>query len=466
MKVNIAQIKFLLSEKLTLYPSLVGILFLVNELRKSSVFNTTKESFYLVIIVLLFSLFIDFVCKIIIKNKLKAALIAASFIFINLFYRDILLAIFNNKFLIGIINSLTSNHPQYIVIPLILIIWITFAFFVISIKRIPFGINLWLNVVIIAFIFFEISQLIFSPVEQITLTDNKPFLVNNDLSLHEKPDIYYIILDSYTSSESLSKYWNYDNAKFEDSLTHLGFFIVQKSKTKYTSTPYCIASYLNSSSLNIDYKKKYNERNLTKLIKNNRLYNWLKQNKYRCINFSHFEILGSKKNVDIINHFLGRTIWYAIYNKLYHFLNPFLSIPQINLEYFSNLINLAKEDHEKPIFAYAHIMMPHSPYYFNEFGKPFNADDKLTDKQKYLGQLIFTNSLALETIYNILSYSPKNSIIIIQGDHGFRYLDDKKENSKEAHSIFYAIYTPNGIEIPNTINPSNTFKILIDQINN
>lgn len=468
MKDRIERIKFLLSKKLALYPFLAGILFLVNELRKNAIFNTLKENISLVLIVLLFCLSADYISRKLIADKFKAALIVVLFIFINLFYRDILFAILGCNFSIDIINSLTSNHPQYIVIPFIFIIWIIFTFIIISIKRIPFGLNLWLNVVLILFIFFEITQWIIRPIEQISLSEKEPFIINDGLLIKEKPDIYYIILDSYTSSESLRKYWNYDNSIFEDSLKQLGFFIAIKSKTDYISTPYCMASYLNSSSLILDPKRNYNERNLSELIQNNRLFNWLRRNDYGCFNFSQFYTFGGKKVLDNINHFLGRTIWYAIYNKLYHYLNPFLSIPQTNLEYFKNISSLAKGNHEKSIFAYAHIMMPHSPYYFNEFGKPFSASDILTDKQKYLRQLIFTNSLALETISNILSFSPKKPIIIIQGDHGFRYLNDTtvQEKSKEAHSIFYAIYVPSDIKIPNTINTINTFKILIDQINN
>lgn len=41
------------------------------------------------------------------------------------------------------------------------------------------------------------------------------------------PDIYYILMDSYTSAESLRSYWNYDNSEFINFLTSHGFQVVK-----------------------------------------------------------------------------------------------------------------------------------------------------------------------------------------------------------------------------------------------
>lgn len=468
MKGQFEKVKFLLSEKLILYPILTGILFLFNEIRNNAVFYTLRENVSLILIVLAFTLLVDFLSRKLIKNKTKAALIATLFVFINLFYQDIFQFISSQKVLINFINSTTSNHPEVIIIPVILIIWIFFTFFVIRITRFFAGLNLYLNIVIIAFILLEITQWLIIPVPQIKLADDEPFPVNTDLLPEQKPDIYYIILDSYTSSESLKKYWNYDNSRFEDSLKQLGFFIAHKSESDFTSTSYCLASYLNSSSLLLDSTKHYNERNLLLLIRNNRLFDWLSLNKYRCYNISPFDAFGNKKYYNYLSiHFLGRTIWYINSNKLYHYLIPSSRISQTNLKIFIKLDHLTKARHDNPLFSYVHVMMPHSPYSFNEFGKPFNVSDSLKNKQKYLGQLIFTNSLTLESIGNILKFSRRKPIIVIQGDHGYRGLVDATliERSLEAHTIFYAIYTPNGTIVPETINPKNTFKKLIEYIN-
>lgn len=206
---------------------------------------------------------------------------------------------------------------------------------------------------------------------------------------------------------------------------------------------------------------------MLKLIRNNRLFDWLIANDYLCYNYSPFDTFGTKKYYNYLRiHFLGRTIWYINSNKLYHYLIPSSGISKTNLKIFIQLNHLPKERRDKPLFVYAHVMMPHAPYSFNEYGKPFNASDSLSNKQKYLGQLIFTNSLTLESINQILKFSPRKPIIIIQGDHGKGLKDSTLiERPLEANKIFYAIYTPDGIIVPDTINPKNTFKKLFEYIN-
>lgn len=470
MKRRFEKLRVLLTEKLTLYPILTGILFLVNELRNNAIFYTLQENVSLMLIILAFTFGVDLLSRKLIKDKTKAALIATPFIMINLFYQDIFLILSGQRKLISFDNLISTSHPEVIIIPLILIVWLSFTFFILRTKRIRTGINIYFNLIFLAFILIEVTKAAIIPVPQIKLADNESFPVNTDLSPEQKPDIYYIILDSYTSSESLKKYWKYDNSGFEDSLKKIGFTIAPKSKADFALTEYCLASYLNSTSLLLDTAKHhYNERNLLQLIRNNRLYDWLNANKYNCYNFSLFDSFGTKKYYDFLpyNHFLGRTFWYINLLKFYHFLIPSSSISYTNLNIFHELDQLAAVRQNNPIFVYAHVMMPHTPYFFNEHGKPYKANSSLSDTQKYLGQLIFTDSLTLKTINYILSSSKRKPIIVIQGDHGCRSRIDltKNEETLEAHTIFYALYTPYGTIIPDNINPSTTFKKVIERIN-
>lgn len=463
------RIKFILREESILYPYLIAILFLINEMRKNAAFYTLKENIYLILIVLSFTCFIDFLSRKLVKNRIKAGLISLLFIVVNLFYQDILRKLSNQKILLELINSLT-NHPQRIIISLLFLILLICIIIILKTSEFSRETNLYFNVTILAFIFVEIVKWACFPIPQVRLVENVPFIVKTSLRTEQKPDIYYIILDACTSSESLKTYWNYDNSAFEDSLKEYGFFIAKKSRTDYTSTSFCTASNLNSSSLLLDTSKHYNEQNLFKLIRTNRLFNWLSSNGYICYNYSHFDISGSKKILRSfnVNHYLGRTLWYTIMMKYYYTFYPNTKISQTNLEIFKQITNLSKERRESPVFVYAHVMMPHSPYSFNEKGLPLNESDSLTEKQKYFGQLIFTDSLTLNLVKQILINAKNAPIIIIHGDHGFRYLEDttKIEKEHEAHTIFYALYSPNGFLITDTINPMNTFKKLIEKINN
>ena len=469
MKQRFEKLWFILTEKLTLYPILTGILFLANELRNNAIFYTIQENISLILIISVFTIGVDLLSRKLIRDKTKAALIATFFIILNLFYLDILQFVMGEPVLINPINSHTSSHPEIIILPVIFTAWFSFTLLIIKTKRLIAGLNLYLNVLFILFILLELVKVYAVPIPQVKLTENEPLPVNLNLTNDQKPDIYYIILDAHTSSESLKKYWKYDNSGFEDSLKTLGFSIAAKSKSDFAFTPYCLASYLNSSSLILDTTKQYNERNLFQLIRNNRLLDWLKTNDYLYYNFSGFDIDGKPHyfNTFYYNHFLGRTLWYKNSIQLYHYLVPSSRIPQTNLNIFNELNHQAVKNENKPIFTYAHIMSPHEPFYFNEHGVPYKASDSLSEKQKYLGQLIFTDSLIMKTINHILSIAKRKPIIIIQGDHGFRYLNDtiKQEQLHEAHTMFFAICSPYDSIVINTHNPATTFIKVIERIN-
>lgn len=474
MNYRFKRFTLILEERLYIYPLLTGLLFLVNDFRKNFIYYTLNENISLILLVIAFSFLVDFLSRKIIKNRIKAALLAVLFLIINLFYYDIFLFLVNMQGLMNILNIIYSKHPGQIVFLIIFFTWFALTFLVIKSNRFSKKLNMYLNSLFIAFIIVEIVKWIYiGPLPQIKLLDTKPFPVNSALSRDKKPDIFFIILDSYTSSESLKLYWNYDNSPFEDSLKQLGFSLPVVTKTAYENTPLCIASYFNSSWLIFDSTKHYYawNRNFLQLIRKNRLSDWLSANGYDCHNFSPFDAFNCNKYYKGYGteHSLHRTIWYGIAIKLYHFFKPATTIPQINLSIFNELEQFSKSRIDKPTFTYAHIFMPHVPYFFNERGEPYHDSDTICDKQKYLGQLKFANSLTLKSIKGLLSSLKSKPVIIVQGDHGSFKAVNKTLNTpyqQEAHSIFYAISLPADITMPDTINPIYTFKMLIDQIKN
>jgi hypothetical protein len=222
----------------------------------------------------------------------------------------------------------------------------------------------------------------------------------------------------------------------------------------------------------MDSAKHYRDQNYLELIRNNRLYDWLKANGYKCINYSLFDAFRSKKYYQYLPiHCLSRTLWYSNTIKLYHYLRPSSRISVTNLEIFEKLNKVLKRSGNSPIFTYAHIMMPHDPCSFkvttSEFGGIRVLYEAHTSKQKYLNALIYCNDLIFKSVKNVLLNSRRKPIIIIQGDHGYRFLSDTTiiERNREAHSIFYAICSPYKLFLNDSINPQVTFKQLIDNIN-
>jgi len=90
-------------------------------------------------------------------------------------------------------------------------------------------------------------------------------------------------------------------------------------------------------------------------------------------------------------------------------------------------------------------------------------------REKYISQLKYINKLAMAAIDSILADSTRQSIIILQSDHGpgsmLDWDDAGNSNLDERLSILNALYFPdrNYSRLYKSISPVNTFRVILDQ---
>lgn len=132
--------------------------------------------------------------------------------------------------------------------------------------------------------------------------------------------------------------------------------------------------------------------------------------------------------------------------------------------------------------------MPHPPFVFREDGQAVTPDRKFvyfdpfiregedveeyvhTYKIDYVRQLIFLNNRLKSIIDDILTYSPRPPIIIIQADHGpaSTLVDDwyinNDDDFKERMAILNAYYFPDSgyVYLYDDITPVNTFRVVFN----
>jgi hypothetical protein len=133
-------------------------------------------------------------------------------------------------------------------------------------------------------------------------------------------------------------------------------------------------------------------------------------------------------------------------------------------------------------FVFAHIISPHPPFIFDENGAAIRPEGTYTFYdasnypgtkeeyiQRYRQQLIYLNTLIMETVEMILSQSEIDPIIILQADHGpGAYLQTnslESSNLKERFSILNAYHFPlQGDDVLNkNITPVNSFRLLFNR---
>jgi hypothetical protein len=355
--------------------------------------------------------------KLLFKNTIKAGCWATSLLIIFFFWgaaHDFLRSLHLPAFLIS----------YKFLLPLTFIL-IVVIFFILR-KRNPLKkISIFFTILFGSFILIEAFTSITKSINKEYLKNNlsfydKPLYVNpvkidNDL----KPDIFFIIFDEYASTIALKKYLSYDNGELDSILLHNNFFVVKNSKSNYDLTPLCLASTFNLRYFNIPLEGK--ESTSLDLLKDQ--YSLKK---------SLLPQLLAKEGYTIVNHgicdlenypspaepYFNRFIRGILYNETiagriekeigWNFIaiQKKLSLEKtnskawneikINDDNFHALLNELNTQTNTPKFVFGHIMLPHTPYYLNRFGKKrarTDFDATTFNDSLYIDQLIYTNTL-------------------------------------------------------------------------
>jgi hypothetical protein len=268
-----------------------------------------------------------------------------------------------------------------------------------------------------------------------------------------KPDIYYIVLDEYASSQTISDYYGYNNKGFEDALVKRGFYISHTSTTAVDSTEFAIASVLNMEKVDV----KLGSKAAYKLISKDSVSTFLKEMGYKYIH------IGSALEVNRIS-VPQADYYYNYFNSKRFYTEDDLTSKLIDMSilrpvfYTSNWTRIQQESVyysldklkesskiEGPKFVFAHILCPHHPFVFDSEGNALKISDKKNwkDKSIYLGQYIYITKLVEKFVSQLLENDgggAKQAVIIIQSDHGPRNTPNAPKG--ESYKIFNAMRIP------------------------
>ena len=216
-----------------------------------------------------------------------------------------------------------------------------------------------------------------------------------------KPDIYYIILDSYTRADTLQTAYRFDNSEFLGGLEEMGFDVAECSMSNYVRTELSLAS-----SFNMDYLPVLDKRikpdsqarsPLWNLIRNSAVMDYVEGQGYKTVAFAtgfpwsewdhadlYLEASPLRGGLTEFEGLLLDTTAYRIAEdeglvdtKLATF-NRYRERSQFVLD---TLPSLAQMD--GPQFVFAHIIVPHPPFVFAEDGSRSDSLSFLNAKDQY-----------------------------------------------------------------------------------
>lgn len=221
------------------------------------------------------------------------------------------------------------------------------------------------------------------------------------------------------------------------------------------------------------------------LIKNSRIVQYLIANNYQFYNCSVFNFPGQPANEygaflpygtklitektfisrlvndfrsDILAGKYGLTsLRKNLAYKYLHFNDAILELTKKN----------AKERIEAPKFVYTHLMLPHTPYYFDSKGNLLSLETIIKgDKANpvnYVEYLQYGNTKILGLVDYILTNSPTPPVIILLSDHGYRNFEVKADRKYDFMNL-NAIYFPdrNYDSFKDSITNVNQFRIFFN----
>ncbi|MEX0788436.1 MAG: hypothetical protein WD906_01255 [Anaerolineales bacterium] len=277
------------------------------------------------------------------------------------------------------------------------------------------------------------------------------------------PDIYYIILDTYTREDTLLKDYHFDNSTFLRRLEEMGFWVAECARSNYPSTQESL-----TSSLNMDYLRPLRELIQARglggaapwfLLRDSRVRALLESAGYTTIGFdTGYEwsrlrdadlYLGPEEEapgIQAIEPFesllMQTTMLLAVmdawrqqessvrqgmFQALESVAFPHAAFVKRQLYILETLPTLARLPGAK--FTFAHILIPHVPRVFSPngeittdrryYGGPLDgAVNSEYDIRGYLNEIEFVNRRLLGIVEQIISESANPPIVLIQGDTG------------------------------------------------
>ena len=299
----------------------------------------------------------------------------------------------------------------------------------------------------------------------------------------QRPDIYYIVPDTYIRADYLTELYQCDTSDFLSFLEERGFYIADESRSNYHMTFHSLASSLNYMYINelaeqTGYMGKQEITLSAQMTLQNRVTTYLEAQGYTTIAFATGYWFTEFIDADIYmespalawtpGEFEAGVIRLTPLSAFSIFDQSFDETHRRRTLYTLQHIPDATRI-DTPAFVFAHLIAPHGPFVFDAYGGPIASRQDYTYEEYtkiYCDQVLHINWRLQEVVDRILTRSSKPSIIIIQSDHGAiygnRYADPEQIHKRMA--ILNAYYFPDQdyTDLYPGITPVNTFRVVLN----
>lgn len=299
------------------------------------------------------------------------------------------------------------------------------------------------------------------------------------------PDIYFIVLDMYGRHDVLAGEFDYDDRPFLRQLEDMGFYVSSCSQSNYHSTAYSLAATLNTNYLtdlsDLFTPEATDTSLMWPLIQDSAVETVLREQGYRIVAFetgyewtewedadNYYRLQSGK-----INNFedlLLRSSFLSVLSEKNYFDQFFLGSDRRKHDLALYVLDKLEEvpGLPGPKLVFAHLTIPHPPFVVGPNGElnvvaphyEGNESYYVRDEYQigYQNQLAFLAARLPGLLRKILENSTQPPIIILQGDHGPRFVE--RDQQLDILSAYY-FPEPRPVLYP-TITPVNNFRVIFN----
>lgn len=384
------------------------------------------------------------------------------------------------------VNEFVIGRNSYF-LPLWLILLIVLTWVILRIPKIYPVLSSFLAIVAVIFLASPVFQIIS---RDYRYQQNGRLITPVEIPLPQQsvasyPDIYLIILDMYGRDDVLLEDFHHDNSAFTRELQEMGFYVAECSQSNYSGTQFSL-----SSALNINYLSEISERFspgntdttfMWHLIQNSGVEKVLTNLGYKTVAFktgyrwtelqdadhylsfhsneiNDFEVLLLKSVLPSIVLERGLIDRYQLTSDKYRY--------DLAMNALNELENIPSLD--GPKFVFFHLTIPHPPFIVGPTGEFEVVSSRYENNESfyieneyktgYINQVKYLNSRLPQILKTILERSERPPIIIVQGDHGPRFVE-----IEDQLKILNAYYFPEPAPEPYpSISPVNTFRTVFN----
>ena len=275
-----------------------------------------------------------------------------------------------------------------------------------------------------------------------------------------KPDVYLLVFDAYARADMLKQYNQLDNAEFLESLRSRGFHVSDQARSNYMYTRLSLSSFLNMRYLDQEigeFGPNPSRGAINPLLREFEIARRLKRLGYTYRHIGgYWHVTRSSpsadENVSYLPSFVEEFAFVFLEQTVLH---PFLKAMPAYGDWFQpGVVHLQQfkaipkpQGQPAPVFTFAHVLAPHSPYVFDRHGIK-SGETSLTKWERpleYAEQVRFLNKQILKIVDEIDRVSGRDAIVLLHGDHGARsqgQLGGTPGQNREQMAVFAAYRVP------------------------